>query len=286
MISVVVCDTLPAKEAFGSGGELMSNSFFYERHDFAVRVQSGRNMSFYAHLHRQAEIYLQLEGVQQMMIDGKTRVMQPGDAALVLPNRVHSYQAQEDEAHVLAIVDLSSAGEYAQILLSSSCDEPFLPAGRVHPDVKRCFEALRQDVEPDSALSRAYISVVLGRMTGALDLKPASSVPGRDAAKDLLLYIAEHIAEPLSLDMLSKNLFINKYSISRIFSEQIGCSLHTYINALRVELARNLLREPLTDTAQLIARCGFESERTFYRTFKEHCGMTPGQYRRWMEKER
>ena len=257
----------------------MSETFYYEQHSRAIRIAHGRNLSFYAHLHRQAEFYLQTEGSQLMTIDGSTRLMRPGDAALALPNRVHSYQAQGDEAHFLGIIDMSAAGEYASLLMSGGCAEPFVPAERVHPDVKRCCEALTEGVEPDSALSRAYISVILGRITGELALGPTVQSSGPDTARNLLLYITEHIAEPISLDILSKKLFVNKYSISRIFSEQIGCSLHTYVNALRVELAQNLLRGAQINTSDLIARCGFESERTFYRTFREHCGMTPRQYR-------
>ena len=263
----------------------MSDTFFYEKHISAVRIARGQNLSFYAHLHRQAEFYLQLDGVQEMTVDGQMRLLQPGDAALVLPNRVHSYQSQADETHFIGIIDISAAGEYAQQLLTSSCASPFLSAHQVHPDVGRCCEALTADIHPDSALARAYISVILGRLTEALPLAPAAQSPGRDTARNLLLYITEHISEPISLDILSKNLFINKYSISRIFSEQIGCSLHTYINALRVELAQNLLRDPNMNTSELIARCGFESERTFYRTFREHCGMTPRQYRQQMTRK-
>jgi len=258
----------------------MSDTFFYEQHQSAFKISQGRELSFYAHLHRQVEFYLQLEGCQQMTIDGRTRMLQPGDAALVLPNRVHSYQAQGDARHVIGIVDISAAGEYAQQLLTSSCDDPFLPEKRAHPDIMHCCMALTAAGGiRDNALVRAYIAVILGRMAEGLELKPASQSSGRDTARSLLTYITEHIAEPISLDLLAKKLYINKYSISRIFSEQIGCSLHTYVNALRVELAQNLLRDPSVNTAELIARCGFESERTFYRTFREHCGMTPRQYR-------
>lgn len=260
----------------------MSDTFFYERHASAVRIARGYDLSFYAHLHRQVEFYLQVEGSQQMTIDGQTRLLMPGDAALVLPNRVHSYQAQGRDLHYLGIIDISAAGEYAPQLLSSGCAEPFLSADQVHPDVLHCCEALIGGVKADSALARAYISVILGRLIEALPLKPAAQTSGRDTARNLLLYITEHIAEPISLDILSKNLFINKYSISRIFSDQIGCSLHTYVNALRVELAQNLLRDPNMSTSDLIAKCGFESERTFYRTFREHCGVTPRQYRQQM----
>lgn len=260
----------------------MSNAFYYEQHKNAVRFVIGRNMNFYAHLHRQVEFCLQTAGCQQMTIDGLTRTLHPGDAALVLPNRVHSYASSGEGGNILGIIDISAAGEYASLLMSCACEDPFLPAASAHPDLKHCIETLASGEIKDAALTRAYISVALGRLTEALDLRPAAPSPGRDTVRSLLMYITEHISEPISLDLLSRRLFINKYSISRVFSEQIGCSLHTYINALRVELAQNLLRDPSVGTSDLIARCGFESERTFYRTFKEHCGITPRQYRQQM----
>ena len=258
----------------------MSNAFFYENHDNAVHVICTNELSFYPHLHRHAEFILQTEGCQQMSIDGKTRLLREGEAALVLPNRVHSYTAQGTGKHILGIVDISVTGEYASTLLSSRCSDPFLEASAVHPDAFHCALALtRPDIKDNRALTRAYIAIVLGRLLEALPLQSATQAPQHDTVRNLLMYISEHITEPISLELLSKNLFINKYSISRIFSDQIGCSLHTYINTLRVELAQNLLRDPSIPTAELIERCGFESERTFYRTFREHCGITPRQYR-------
>ena len=62
----------------------MSDTFFYEQHRSAVKISCGSELSFYAHLHRQVEFYLQAEGSQQMTIDGQTRLLRPGDAALVL----------------------------------------------------------------------------------------------------------------------------------------------------------------------------------------------------------
>lgn len=263
----------------------MSDTFFYERHQSALRVSRGANLNFYAHLHREVEFFLLLNGSEQVTVDGHTRIMQPGEAVLTLPNRVHSYACPESAQYVIGILDMSAAGEYAPLLLSSSCVNPFLTGVQVHPDVWHCGKMLASSENRLSpALARAYVSVILGRLLEALPLSPASPSSGHDMAKDILLYINEHISEPISLDLLSRNLFINKYSISRIFSDQIGCSLHTYVNALRVELAQNLLRDLTVSTSELISRCGFESERTFYRAFRERCGMTPRQYRHQMGK--
>lgn len=258
----------------------MNNAFFYEQHLSAMRVARGQSLTFLPHLHRQAEICLVLTGRQQMTIDGQTRVMEPGEAALVLPNRVHSYAGLEDSEHIIAIVDPSAAGEYAQTLTSSACRTPFVPAEYVHPDVIHCLKRLSGGEALSDSLSRAYMSVTLGRLLSVLDVEPAAASAGQDTASRILRYISEHISEPISLDVLSRKLFINKYSISRIFSEQIGCSLHDYVNAQRVELAQTLLRGCDVPTAELIARCGFESERTFYRSFRQYCGMTPRQYKK------
>lgn len=257
----------------------MNGAFFYEQHRNAMRVGRGSELTFLPHLHKQAEICLMLEGAQQMTIDGQMRVMERGDAALVLPNRVHSYVGMGESKHILAIVDMSAAGDYAQTLISGACAEPFVQAERVHPDVRHCLMRVSAGEELSESLARAYMGVALGRLIDALEIRPETASAGQDTVSRILRYISEHISEPISLDVLSKKLFINKYSISRIFSEQIGCSLHAYVNAQRIELAQNLLRSRDIPTAELIARCGFESERTFYRSFQQYCGMTPRQYR-------
>ena len=78
---------------------------------------------------------------------------------------------------------------------------------------------------------------------------------------------------------MARALFLNKYYISKLLSERVGCNLHTYLNALRINRAQGLLSDPALSLEDVMARCGYASERTFYRAFRAHTGLTPRQYR-------
>jgi len=98
----------------------------------------------------------------------------------------------------------------------------------------------------------------------------------------LLRYIAEHLNEPLTLDSLSELFFVSRAKLTRDFRSIVGTSLHEYITAVRLEHAKTLLREgvPLPIVTQ---QCGFSLESSFIFMFKSRTGMTPGEYRRYIQ---
>ena len=105
----------------------------------------------------------------------------------------------------------------------------------------------------------------------------ADSPGDQDTVKNILKYCMENYTEPLSLELLSKELHLNKYYISHIFQERMHISFKDFINSLRVESACNLLGKSssITDIAYA---AGFSSVRTFNRAFLKHMHMTPSDY--------
>jgi len=264
----------------------MSMGYFYEDIAQRLRVHEGRNLNFPLHLHVQAELFYVAEGGAWVTVESKRRLMGAGEAALIWPGSVHGYEASGENRHVLVIADASMLGEYREALTGCHCPDPFLPREAVHPDVRHCLAALVRDPGMAEPMRRAYLSVALGRTLDQLKLEARRSPGGRDALHSLLTYISAHLEEPLSLDSLSKALFLNRYTISKLFNERVGCSLSTYVNALRVSMAENLLRDPQADVAGIALSCGFGSERTLYRAFRAQRGATPGQLRRALARGR
>jgi AraC-like DNA-binding protein len=258
----------------------MSLGYFYEGIPHRLRVNEGRDLTFPLHLHMQAELIYMLSGATHVTVESKRVLLREGEAALVFPGSVHGYETNGESRHLLAIWDPSLLGEYREVLTGFHCPDPFLSREAVHPDVPHCLKALSGSSELDESLRRAYLMVALGRALDALPLEPLKSPGGRDALHSLLTYISAHLSEPLSLEDLSRALFLNKYTVSKLFSEQVGCSLNTYVNALRVSMAESLLRGPRADVREIAERCGFGSERTLYRAFRSQRGVTPGQTRR------
>jgi DNA-binding response OmpR family regulator len=88
------------------------------------------------------------------------------------------------------------------------------------------------------------------------------------------------LTEPPSGSELAHSVGTNQQRLTRIFREQLGMSAYEYLQQLRLERGRGLLRD--TDLqVQLIAdRVGYRNAGDFTRAFRRHFGVTPRQYRK------
>jgi AraC family transcriptional regulator len=92
-------------------------------------------------------------------------------------------------------------------------------------------------------------------------------------------YVWRHLDANLSLDDLADEVGISKYHFSRRFKKRTGQSPYQFVIYERVRAARQQLRETTQPLAQIALSTGFSSQSHFTRTFKQHMGVTPGQYR-------
>lgn len=94
----------------------------------------------------------------------------------------------------------------------------------------------------------------------------------------IISYIDDHYAENLSLENIANALGMNKYTISHIFKQVTGSTIHNYISLKRISCAKALLLEGknVTETCYL---SGFNDYSNFIRRFKAETGMTPGEYK-------
>jgi AraC-like DNA-binding protein len=87
----------------------------------------------------------------------------------------------------------------------------------------------------------------------------------------------------LTLDSFAAILGTNKKYLSMSINYKSGLNFNEFVNSYRVEFAvRILLEERFRNLAlkQLQSKCGFGSEATFHRVFKQITGLTPLQFRR------
>ena len=100
------------------------------------------------------------------------------------------------------------------------------------------------------------------------------------AIRQIAAYIDQHHADKLSLDQLSDLFYINKFTLSRYFSEELGVSLSDYILRIRINHAKRLLRFSDLDFDNIARECGFKDAAYFSRKFKQAEGTTPSAYKK------
>ncbi len=93
-------------------------------------------------------------------------------------------------------------------------------------------------------------------------------------------YIDSHYQEKITLDTLSEQFFINKYYLTRVFKEQFGVPVVSYLIQVRITHAKRLLRFTDHSIEQIGQECGIGDTNYFTRIFRKVEGVTPGGYRR------
>ena len=92
-------------------------------------------------------------------------------------------------------------------------------------------------------------------------------------------YLDEHYTEKISLDTLAEQFFISKFYLTRVFKEQFGVSINTYVQNLRITKAKQMLRFTDKKLEDIGYQCGLGAPHYFSRVFKQVEGVTPSEFR-------
>lgn len=113
--------------------------------------------------------------------------------------------------------------------------------------------------------------------------KNQAAVPGSGQSaqvRQLLRYIDAHITEELTLEVLSGEFYLTPSYLCRIFKNGTGTTIHKYITAKRITLAKDLLTQGYTVT-DACSSSGFKDYNSFLKSFVSAVGMSPGKYARF-----
>lgn len=83
-----------------------------------------------------------------------------------------------------------------------------------------------------------------------------------------------------SLAALAEESGFSSNHFIRMFRNSTGFTPHRYLLQLRVERAKEMLRNKRTRLIDVAASCGFSSEAHLSRAFRDSIGATPSEYRR------
>jgi AraC-like DNA-binding protein len=96
----------------------------------------------------------------------------------------------------------------------------------------------------------------------------------------LLDYLDDTFEQEWSLQNMAAEMGVHPVYLCRAFSEHFDCTLGGYIRKQRVLRAWQLLAIGDSSLAEIASQSGFADQSHFTRAFKNHFGITPGEWRR------
>ncbi|RAV00995.1 helix-turn-helix domain-containing protein [Paenibacillus sp. YN15] len=96
----------------------------------------------------------------------------------------------------------------------------------------------------------------------------------------ILQFIQDHYKDSaLSLDRLAEEFDLHPTYISKLFKEQVEDNFIDYLIKIRIEAAKELLKNKSMTITDISDAIGYTYSRSFTRTFKKYTGLTPTEFR-------
>ncbi len=252
---------------------------------FHLKDQIDREFDF--HYHEFNKIVVFISGSVTYIIEGKSYYLKPWDILLVNNYDVHKPVIDPSVPYERIVIWVKNdfiTSYNSDVCDISSCfqkanDRSFSMI-RLNTELQHLIQDLLQSLE-DSLNSEEFgasllassqfiqLMVYLNRIfLGKQYIKDKKSVKYDEKIEKLLRYINDHLTSDLSIDALSREMYLSKYHLMRKFKEETGMTLHNYILQKRLMHARQLIKNgtPVMEAAE---ESGFGDYTTFSRAYKK-----------------
>lgn len=106
---------------------------------------------------------------------------------------------------------------------------------------------------------------------------PSASVQQSTEIKSICDFLEENYMKDITLNDLSDLTGLSKYYLLRSFTKQKGISPYSYLETIRIDKAKNLLKQGVLPI-DVALQTGFTDQSHFSHFFKRFIGLTPKQY--------
>lgn len=261
----------------------------------------GKHYVFSGERHDFWEFLYVDKGEVEVLADSERHLLEQGTIIFHKPNEFHSFYAHKEKAPNLIVVTFdcqSEAMKYfenrvialgdaernllAQIIKegSEAFDFPF-----TYP----LFMNRRNDALIGSEqLIKLYLETLLIqllRKSRIEEPKPILSSASREKdnrslTKQVIQLLEDHIDRNLTLEEISEALHTGKTRLKEIFKKETGYSIMGYFARLKIEKAKQLIREESCSITEIAQWLGFSSVHHFSKAYKKATGMSPTEYSR------
>lgn len=145
-------------------------------------------------------------------------------------------------------------------------------------EIKTCkFEGLVKKMYLESKIKELLI-FQLEMLTNA-DYKVVSDDEDRVKLDQAKVILQENYTNAPSLATLSRTIALNEFKLKKGFKSCFNCTIKTYVTQLRMERAKELLKNELLNVSEVAYQCGYKDVSHFSAAFKQFYGFTPVSFR-------
>ncbi len=263
-------------------------------HFFKLKDQKKNEFEF--HYHDFNKIIIFLSGDVTYLIEGKAYKLKPWDILLVGKNDLHmpiispdlSYERivlwlnpvflEEHNKNNCSLLNCFSLAAERKMNLIRTNKIDILSLRQNLTDLE---EAVKDTAFGSEILKNALfiqLMVKINRLFLAMETdRKLEDISFDPRIEQVLAYIKENLDQDLSIELLAKEFYLNKYYLMHLFKEVTGYSLYGYIRKKRIMKASDLIKGGM-QAGEVCSLCGFGDYSAFVRAFKNEFHLSPKQY--------
>ncbi|MEK6646470.1 MAG: AraC family transcriptional regulator [Candidatus Firestonebacteria bacterium] len=232
-----------------------------------------------------------VDGKGEYYLEGKKFNMEPGDLFVVKPYEEHYEVCDLSDPFELVFITIRISKENKMHTL----DEIFKFPTKIHIIPEREIGDIFQNILDEAVVKKtgytlkikSYLINLLIEIYRFLHVRneifSSTIMLNKNLQKNIVMemckYIKKNYKKQFSDIELSNKFHLSPQHISSLFRKEIGSSPIQYLTKIKIEIAKNLLKNFKKKISSIASEVGYNDPYYFHRIFKKNTGVTPGKYR-------
>jgi len=233
-------------------------------------------------IHMYHEILYYIDGGAELICESFRHTLKPQTLLIIPKEHYHFLQLSDPERFERLKISFSDVDGFEplveQILSEIKIIEaPFTKAIGILDGVCKTMAEGCGDTRTEAFAYGSFL-ISLSHLTqnvgGVTATDKSSGTEGKKMMTQLLRYIDDNLSSSLKTEELARQLNISSSSLSHIFKNEMGISLHQYITQKRLILASKLIDSGSNPT-KIYCDCGYGDYSSFYKAYLKMFGSPP-----------
>lgn len=287
---------------------VINKDYFFKQNQ-SVHIHISNECKEYVgvlHKHKFIEIVYIISGRAKHIIDDKEYFVKKGDISVINSEESHVFLADPDcdeeflaydlmfttdflDKTELASDDFSLIGNsflfYSLFPDETQFKERFNLIPNCGYDIGATFEKIYNEYKSAKTgylnLMRLYLAEIIIKLLRKIQSFESTNLSDtqKNLVQSVMKYIEENYNMKIKVDEIASRMFFSKNYISKIFKQETGKSIRSFLTEIRIKESCRLLDTTQENIIDIATECGFSDMKSFYSIFKKYCGITPKQYR-------
>ena len=271
------------------------------RFPFRVLVNDGKILTT-PHWHREIELLYVEQGAINLGINDVPYLLSAGESVLINGGDIHYVLASPGSKRIVFQFDLSAfqLANLEELDLQEALQYAEPVSSAWQPAVAQAVAGILTAMEEEFFAENPGYQLQLQGLLYELMVVIVRQIPKTKAKTSQLQqvlqsneimemlasifqYVEQNYQSKLSLQEIADFTGYSKYYFTKFFKKNTGKTFLTFLNEYRIDKAKWLLIHSEDSVSEIISQVGIESDKTFYRLFKQSMNQSPLDYRKKMK---